>query len=239
MGKTEEKARAKIRDIVETYDAIAEGFSNTRRHPWVEMVHLLGEITNKTLLDVGCGNGRHLIEVSKRTSIAVGIDLSKKLIKIAKARISRLGVTHKAMLVLGDMLFMPFRSECFDSIACIAVLHHVPTKNLRRLAITEMARVLRNGGIAIISVWYRWQKRFIFDVLKSSIMKLVGMVFEVGDTYISWKSKGKIFKRFFHLFTLSEMKDLISIEAFEIKDLKLIAIGSKRLMNVVAVVAKR
>ncbi|MEM4575942.1 MAG: class I SAM-dependent methyltransferase [Candidatus Nezhaarchaeales archaeon] len=239
MKKIEEKARAKMRDIIETYDAIAEGFSNTRRYPWIEIVHLLGEISNKTLLDIGCGNGRHLVELAKGASIAVGIDLSKKLIKIAKTRISRLGVTHKAMLVLGDMLFMPFRPESFDSIACIAVMHHVPTKNLRQLAVSEIARVLRSGGLAVISAWYRWQKKFVFDVLKSFFMKLVGVVFEFGDTYISWKSKGKIFKRFFHIFTISEMKDLINIEAFEFKDLKLVAIGSKRLMNVVAVVAKR
>lgn len=239
MSVSDERARALIRNVIETYEAIAEGFSATRRSPWIEMLKPLGDVFGKLVLDVGCGNGRHLLELAKRASIAVGIDPSRNLIRTVRTRINKLGLTNRAMVVIADALFMPFRRASFDNIICIAVVHHIPTEKLRQKAIIEMAETLRSNGLAIISSWYRWQRGLIFRVLKGALMKLVGEVFEFGDTYIPWSSRGKKYKRFYHLFTLKEMKNLLSSSQLEIRDLRLVAIGSKRWVNVVAVAVKR
>jgi len=239
MKRAEGRAREQIRKAVETYEAIAEGFSGTRRSPWTEVLRLLGDVSGKSILDVGCGNGRHMIELAKRASTVVGIDLSKKLIKIARSKIKRLGLAHRAMLVVGDALFLPFRRAGFDVVACIAVIHHIPTKGLRRKAVNEMAGVVRSGGLCVVTAWYRWQRRMLLNVVKGAVMKLTGLTFEFGDAYVPWRSKGKVYKRFYHLFTLREMKNLLSTGDLEIKELKLMTIGRRKWRNVVAMVVKR
>lgn len=238
MSVLEERARVFIRKIIETYNAIAEGFSTTRKSPWIEVLKPLGDVLGKSILDVGCGNGRHLLELAKRASIAVGMDLSKSLIKVAKARLSKLGLADKAMLIVADALFMPFRRASFDDIICIAVIHHIPTKKLRRKVIAEMAEVLKGNGLVVVSAWYRWQKRLLLRVLNGVLLRLVGKVFELGDTYVPWRSRGRRYKRFYHLFTLREMRDLLS-DSLEIQDLRLVTIGSRQWINVVAVAIKR
>ncbi|MHC1601378.1 MAG: class I SAM-dependent methyltransferase [Candidatus Nezhaarchaeales archaeon] len=239
MSDIEEKARIEMSKVAKTYEAIAEGFSKTRRSPWMEMLHPLSELSEKLVLDVGCGNGRHLIEMAKNASLAVGIDLSRNLLNIARARMEKLKLTNKAMLVVGDATFMPFRSSAFDAIICIAVIHHIPTRELRRKALREMLRVMRVGGSIIISAWYRWQKGLIFSMLKSAIMKMIGMVFEFGDTYISWRTKKKTYKRFYHLFTTKEMEQLLKIRELKVEDLRIIEIGKRKWKNVVALAIKR
>lgn len=238
MNALEEKARALIKSVVETYNAIAEGFSATRKSPWTEMLKPVGDVFGKSVLDVGCGNGRHLIELAKRASIAIGMDLSKNLIKMVKIRLEKLGLTNKAMLVVADALFMPFRRASFDDIICIAVIHHIPTERLRRKAISEMVETLKDNGLVVVSAWYRWQRRLLPRLLSGVLMRLFGKVFEFGDAYVPWGSKGKKYKRFYHLFTLKEMRDLLS-NGLEIRDLKLVTIGSRRWINVLAVAIKR
>lgn len=239
MSILEERARALIKEVIETYDAIAEGFSATRRSPWIELLKPLEDVFGNSVLDIGCGNGRHLVELAKRASIAIGIDLSKHLIKIAKTRLSKLRLTDRAMLMVADALFMPFRQACFDNVICIAVIHHIPTKRLRQKVIIEMAEVLKSGGLAIISAWYRWQKSLLLRVLSSLLMKLAGRVFEFGDAYVPWRSRGRKYKRFYHLFTLREMRDLFNNSNLQIQDLRLVPIGSRRWINVVAITIKR
>ncbi len=239
MDKVERRAREQIRRIAETYEAIAEGFSGTRRSPWSEVLRLLGDVSGKLVLDVGCGNGRHVVELAKRASLVVGIDLSKRLVRIAKSRVERLGLAHRAMLIVSDALFLPFRRASFDVVACIAVVHHVPTKRLRCKAVDEMAEVLRSGGICMITAWYRWQKGVLLDVMKGALMRLTGSTFEFGDAYMPWRSRDEIHKRFYHLFTLKEMKDLLSSGDFEIEELGLMIIGQRKWKNVVARALKR
>jgi ubiquinone/menaquinone biosynthesis C-methylase UbiE len=239
MGEAEKRAREQIKKIAETYEAIAEGFSSTRRSPWTDVLRLLGDMSGKSVLDLGCGNGRHIIELAKRASLVVGIDLSKRLVKIAKGKARKLGLAHKAMLVVGDALFLPFRKASFDVVACIAVVHHIPTKGLRHKAVSEMAGTLKSGGLCLVTAWYRWEKRLLLNVAKGVFMKLVGSTFEFGDAYVSWKSRNKVYKRFYHLFTLEEMKNLLSVEGLEVKELRLMTIGRRKWTNVVTTALKR
>jgi len=239
MGEVERRAREQIKRVVETYEAIAEGFSGTRRSPWSEVLRFLGDVSSKLVLDVGCGSGRHVVELAKRSSVVVGVDLSKRLLKIANSRVKRLGLSHRAMLIVSDALFLPFRRASFDVVVCIAVVHHIPTKGLRRKAVNEMAEVMRSGGLCLITAWYRWQRRLLLSVIKGSLTRLRGSTFEFGDAYVPWRSRNAVYKRFYHLFTLKEMKDLLSAGGLEIEELRLITIGRRKWKNVVATALKR
>lgn len=57
-----------------------------------------------------------------------------------------------------DCLALPLRDGSADACISIAVLHHLATKGRRRKAISEMIRVLRSGGRALIYVWAKNQE---------------------------------------------------------------------------------
>lgn len=93
-------------------------------------------------LDVGCGAGGTLTRLAARPEIdrVYGIDASPHALALA-GRDNRLS--------LGSVLNLPFADESFDLIVCFDVLQHLPSGG-DRVAVAEIERVLRPGGIALV-----------------------------------------------------------------------------------------
>jgi SAM-dependent methyltransferase len=66
---------------------------------------------NKRILDIGCGTGRHSIELSKRGYDITGIDLSDSMLDRAKTKASALGLDINFLKL--DARYLPFDNE-FD-----------------------------------------------------------------------------------------------------------------------------
>lgn len=107
------------------------------------------------ILDVGCGNGRHLAEASRfRNVTAVGADLCHADLVEARNRIA----FHKEwgehgggtnLLMTADITRLPFRTHFFDLVICSEVLEHIPD---HQRAAAELYRVLKPGGNLAVSV---------------------------------------------------------------------------------------
>ncbi len=174
------------------YDKFAEEFSKTRNYPWKEVSDFLEILPkNSRILDIGCGNGRHIIEAKKRGLNAVGIDISKNLLKIAKRKAG-------APLVLGNALSLPFKDRAFDSSICTAVIHHFKDEKDRIQALKEAARVSKSA--ILVSVWAFEQEKFARR--KSQ------------DIQLGWN---KEFPRFYHLFREGEIEDLVEKAGLKLK----------------------
>ncbi|XP_005105017.1 alkylated DNA repair protein alkB homolog 8 [Aplysia californica] len=145
LPETEGQAVALEKEHVQqVYDDIAEHFSGTRYKPWPRVVDFLQEQPPLSLLaDVGCGNGKCL-GVNKDL-FEIGSDFSKNLATICRSRGNETCVA--------DVTCLPFRSDSFDVVLCIAVIHHMATKERRQKAVSEIVRVLRAGGRALLYVW--------------------------------------------------------------------------------------
>ena len=52
-----------------------------------------------------------------------------------------------------DALKLPIRSNSCDAVICIALLHHLSTKELRTKALTQLKRILRKKGKGLVYVW--------------------------------------------------------------------------------------
>lgn len=50
-------------------------------------------------------------------------------------------------IVQGDATRMPFEGDSFSAVVCFTMLHHIPARELQDRVFTEVARVLRPGGI--------------------------------------------------------------------------------------------
>ena len=100
----------------------------------------------------------------------------------------------------------------FDNIFCVAVLHHLPGKDLRLKALEQIKNKIKPGGKIILTVWNLWkQKKFRKLIIKYGWLKLIGKnQMAWGDILFDWKNaKGeKISQRYYHAFIGYDLKKL-------------------------------
>jgi SAM-dependent methyltransferase len=92
------------------------------------------------VLDAGCGSGRMLDELTRYGQVC-GVDLSAEAVAASRRR------GHE--VVRAAIEAMPFRDGAFDLVTCLDVLEHTPDD---RVALAELCRVTRPGGLLIASV---------------------------------------------------------------------------------------
>jgi len=212
-----EIAKKILHQVKENYNLCAEEFSKTRTYNWQEIAVLAEKYVKdgSKVLDVGCGNGRALRLLKNKKVKYFGIDNSDRLIDEALADNSfDSAVNTDFQFLKGNILNLPFKDNEFDVLLCIAVLHHIPSKELRHKAMQEMRRVLKPRGILIMTNWNLYQFRYMKYVF-SSIMKLNGMDF--GDIMLKpFGGKGK--ERYHHAFTKFGSKRLFKKNNFKVKE---------------------
>jgi SAM-dependent methyltransferase len=94
------------------------------------------------VLDVGCGYGYILSGLQAQHSDLYGIDVKKRLMEEVKHWIKG------GNFCLGDAINIPFQSNTFDYLICTEVLEHIEGNG----AVKECYRVLKPGGVALITV---------------------------------------------------------------------------------------
>ena len=109
-----------------------------------ETVHaLLAELpAGSSVLDAGCGTGRHTAFLAGNGHDVVGIDSSPEMLAIAAAKVPA------ARFELADLERIPLPDRSMDAAVCGLVLSHA--RDIRP-GVTELARVLRPGGRLVIS----------------------------------------------------------------------------------------
>ncbi len=96
----------------------------------------------RRLLDLGCGTGFFLAELSERHPGAVGLDISHDMLKVSGQYVP------EARLVTGDAERLPFKTGGFDVVFCKGSLHH--TRNHVSF-LEECGRMLGRDGVLVMS----------------------------------------------------------------------------------------
>lgn len=138
------------RELAECYDRIYH-FKDYRTEAR-EILRLARRYLKRrphSLLDVGCGTGRHLEEFAKRLSVA-GVDLSPEMLRVARHRLGR-----DVLLVRGDMRHFSLETK-FDVVTCLfSAVGYLDTRRDRDVAIANFYRHLTPGGVALVEGWVR------------------------------------------------------------------------------------
>ncbi len=103
-----------------------------------------------SVLDIGCGFGRHAVEFASRGYEVTGIDLSSELLAEAKRLADAEGVT--ATWIQKDMRRTEFASE-FDAVVCLFTsFGYFETYEEDLDVLRRISRALRDGGRFVLDV---------------------------------------------------------------------------------------
>jgi ubiquinone/menaquinone biosynthesis C-methylase UbiE len=124
------------------------------------------------VLDVCCGTGAQVLEYGCRGIIATGVDISPNMLNIAVSN----GMKQKAVNVsfqLGDATNLPFLDGYFDY-ASISLGLHDKEKPIRYQIISEMKRVVKQGGALILVDFQVPLPRNVWAVLARAVEFFIG-----------------------------------------------------------------
>ncbi len=121
---------------------------------WLEMLRderipqALGDADlGDALLEIGPGPGKTTDVFRTRVDRVTAVELDGDLATALAERLAGTNVDVRQ----GDATQLPFPDDSFTSAASFIMLHHVPTAELQDAIFTEVARVLRPGGVFVAS----------------------------------------------------------------------------------------
>ena len=176
-------------------DIIQQAYSmmNMQNHKWTsrtkEEIDYLCEKyikKNDSVIDVGCGIGRHTIELNKRGIKTKGIDFSKENIKSAQK------AYNPECFISGDVRSYKFKEKYDVAIALYDVIGSFPNDKENLNLLKSIRKILNNKGILIISVMnMTYTKRKCWNVLEDiddnidALLKLQGTntMQKTGDVF--------------------------------------------------------
>ena len=145
-----------IKRITDGFLRSLTGFDYCRTFEWPVVYNSLKLGERIDHLDIGSGDASFfpLLLVHKKNINATFVDYSDPM-DLLKVRISKLKAKRqtesKAKYINGDARNLPFKANSFDSISCVSTIEHIPDDG-DVLSLKEFERVLRPGGILVISV---------------------------------------------------------------------------------------
>jgi len=109
------------------------------------------DLKDRTVLDIGCGYGWCELNFLERgVRKIVGVEVSEKDLDTIRKNISN----DRLELRVSSATSLPFEANSFDTIVSWEVIEHIPRGDEKAM-ISEVARVLKPGGVFYLSTPYR------------------------------------------------------------------------------------
>lgn len=129
--------------VADQYDGVRYQVPHARcYHVWWATDMLADTPDQGLWLDLGCGTGwiHEVMQAQGCRRRLVGLDISAGMLRHAQGK--------QMPVIRGDAQKLPFEDGCFDGVLAKGTLHHLPEMEE---AISEVCRVLKPGGIALMT----------------------------------------------------------------------------------------
>jgi ubiquinone/menaquinone biosynthesis C-methylase UbiE len=146
-------SRTRLSDTA--YDRIAQWYdvdmARNMRFNDVDFYAELCQHEGGKVLELGCGNGRILLELVRRNIDAVGVDNSRKMLQLLQHKAETNGLAPRACRM--DARRLAF-ARSFDIVLCpySLVTYMSQPDDLKRM-LTEVRRVLRADGLLVLDAF--------------------------------------------------------------------------------------
>jgi len=155
------------RVVAWTYDLTAAKYDRIKQFKLEQDVWLIaGPLLNKLravrhplILDVATGTARLPLALLTRPTFdghVFGLDLSRNMLVQAERKLTP--YAGRYTLVWHDAQHLPFDDETFDAVCCLEALEFMPDPPG---VLAEMARVLRPGGVFMVTNRINWEARLM------------------------------------------------------------------------------
>lgn len=207
----------------EFYTRFGDSFSATRRRLQPGVRRILENLKgDEDILDLGCGNGELARELAKRghRGSYLGVDFSLPLLREAeshaegfsarfmKADLTRLSAISDQLSVAGQ----------WSVITAFAVLHHIPSFDLRLEVLKTVHSLLKPAGKFIHSNWqFLSSEKLKARIQPWEAVSIPLSEVEAGDYLLDWRSGGRGL-RYVHHFSEEELSALAQESGFVVAE---------------------
>ncbi|MBM3181112.1 MAG: class I SAM-dependent methyltransferase [Chloroflexi bacterium] len=202
------------------YNHFGNEFSATRQRLQPGVKKILNSIKqDESVLDLGCGNGYFLREVSRRghKQTLLGVDFSLPLLRDAESApgvifrevdLAKLPMTSNQSLISGH----------WSLITAFAVLHHIPSHEIRLDILRTVQKLLEPNGKFILSNWqFLNSEKLKARILPWAKVGLSNSDVDEGDYLLDWRSGGEGL-RYIHHFSVEELLALAGQAGMRVSD---------------------
>jgi len=157
----------------------------------------------EAILEIGCGTGKALVELSRQTGTSgkvTAIDLSRGMLRKTSLRLAKAGLRKRVSLLEGDGARLPYKSGSFNAVFICFTLELFDTPEIP-LVLAECQRLLIPGGrlgvVAMLKTEYPgWVERlyeWFHDKLPAYVdcrpIDAQGLVQSAGFTLVKSQSR--------------------------------------------------
>ncbi|GAA4404931.1 ubiquinone biosynthesis O-methyltransferase [Advenella faeciporci] len=141
---------------------------NPLRLEWIQS--LAGTLTDKSIIDVGCGGGILSESMAAAGAKVTGIDLAQKSLTVAKLHGLESGIKVEYLNIAVEQIAQE-RTAQYDVVTCMEMLEHVPDP---ASIINACAKLVKPGGWVFFSTLNRNMKSFMYAIIGAEyIMNLL------------------------------------------------------------------
>jgi len=182
-------------EVSGVFDRMASYYDDERgQSPWfqaqLKIVLEMIDSEQGLILDIGCAAGAEFEPLLARGFRIVGFDYAPEMIRLAQ---QRFGASPAVHLCRADAESLPFPDASFDHVVCLGVFEYLSTYDR---GLEEIRRVLRPGGMAIISLPTRISlDRFSYNLIRMTAVPVWRGIKRLMGKRTSGKELGRRWNR--------------------------------------------
>jgi len=147
------------------------------------------KLEKRTVLDLGCGRGRHSIFLAEMGFTVTAVDLSPEGIDQLEKRARQKNVDTNIKTLVCDMLELPFDTGAFDCVLAFHSIYHTDYEGLKNIC-TNITDYLNDSGQVFITFNSKSKQPFTNPIYKKiddfTVIKTQGIEKGIPHTYLDY-----------------------------------------------------